>query len=220
MKKRYTLWVLIALMVCSCGTNRRDREESVNLYREAEVLLHREDATLTDCRQAQQLLERSLMLDDKNYDAYFGKMLNELVMWLPDSAYRTASTAIEKLGRDNADHVMGYFYIMKACLAYERGDMVDFPQQLTEALSLYDGYLNTDPTNMDYLLNKAVILSGLKGRDEADSFILGLPLSAADKELLQQSLSEFDFADYGKSWRTKYERLLEQSKRASRSMSE
>lgn len=55
-----------------------------------------------------------------------------------------------------------YFYTVKGFIAYDRGDEADAEKQLSEALSLYESYLTEDPANMDYLLNKSVLLSGLE----------------------------------------------------------
>lgn len=51
-----------------------------------------------------------------------------------------------------------YFYTVKGFIAYDRGDEADAEKQLSEALFLYESYLTEDPANMDYLLNKSVLL--------------------------------------------------------------
>ena len=76
-----------------------------------------------------------------------------------------------------------------------------------EALALYDEYLSESPTNMDYMLNKSVLLAGLRGEQQALEFIDGLPLKADDKAALVEYLSDFDFRKFGETWRAKHEAL-------------
>ena len=170
-------------------------------------MLGSESATLVDCLAAQELLEQALKADDENIDVYFGKVLNELNLWRPDSAYRTASQAIEKIGPEGKNRMKAYFYTVKGFIAYDRGDEADAEKQLNEALALYDEYLLESPTNMDYMLNKSVLLAGLKGEQQALAFIDGLPLKADDKEALIEYLSDFDFRKFGETWRAKHETL-------------
>lgn len=91
-----------------------------------------------------------------------------------------------------------YFYTVKGFIAYDRGDEADAEKQLSEALSLYESYLTEDPANMDYLLNKSVLLSGLEKQTALD-FIAKSPLKEADKQALIHSLSEFEFRQFGET---------------------
>ncbi len=199
--------LLMALSMMGCGTRKRDRAESVRLYQEAKVMLDNEDANLADCRRAQELLNRAVVLDNKNIEAYFGKMLNELNLWLPDSAYQTATEAIEQIGEEDVNHERGSFYLMRACVACARNDEVDFKAQLHEALAVYDDYLQDNPTDLNNLLYKAVILSGLEGEALAVDFIKSLPLREADKQELLSLLPGMSFEAFGDTWRVKHEAL-------------
>lgn len=134
--------------------------------------------------------------------------MNELNLWRPDSAYRTASAAIEKIGETGKNRMKAYFYTVKGFIAYDRGDEADAEKQLSEALFLYESYLTEDPANMDYLLNKSVLLSGLEGKQTALDFIAKSPLKEADKQALIHSLSEFEFRQFGETWRAKHDALV------------
>jgi len=101
-----------------------------------------------------------------------------------------------------------YFYTVKGFIAYDRGDEADAEKQLSEALSLYESYLTEDPANIDYLLNKSVLLSGLEGKQTALDFIAKSPLKEADKQALIHSLSEFEFRQFGETWRAKHDALV------------
>ena len=57
----------------------------MRLYKEAIVLLGSDSVTIDDCLAAQRLLEQALDTDSENIDVYFGKVLNELNLWRPDS---------------------------------------------------------------------------------------------------------------------------------------
>ncbi|HJG89430.1 hypothetical protein [Barnesiella viscericola] len=197
------LWGLVA-----CAPGKSDREESARLYAEAVSRLDGDGVTIADCLAAQELLEQAIEADDENIDVYFGKVLNELNLWRPDSAYQTATTAIEKIGPDGQNRLKAYFYTVKGFIAYDRGDEADARVQLSEALALYDSYLKEEPANMDYLLNKAVLLAGLEGKEAASSFIVGLPLNAADKQMLNESLAGFEAGQFGETWRAKHEALV------------
>ncbi len=208
--KKIFVYVVLALWLCGqsgCSSKKSDREESARLYEEAVSLLGDPSATLVDCLAAQEMLEQALKADDGNIDAYFGKVLNELNLWRPDSAYYTASQAIEKIGPDGKNRMKAYFYTVKGFIAYDRGDEDDAEKQLSEALALYDEYLSESPTNMDYMLNKSVLLAGLRGEQQALEFIDGLPLKADDKAALVEYLSDFDFRKFGETWRAKHEAL-------------
>ena len=208
--KKVVLWVLLPLVLwgaVACSPGRSDREESARLYEEAASLLSDPSATLVDCLAAQELLVQALKADDGNIDAYFGKVLNELNLWRPDSAYRTASQAIEQIGPEGKNRMKAYFYTVKGFIAYDRGDEADAWVQLSEALALYEKYLSEEPTNMDYMLNKSVLLAGLEGEPKALEYIEGLPLKADDKQLLSEHLSDFDFRKFGETWRAKHEAL-------------
>ena len=61
---------------------------------------------------------------------------------------------------------------------------------------------------MDYLLNKSVLLSGLEGKQTALDFIAKSPLKEADKQALIHSLSEFEFRQFGETWRAKHDALV------------
>ncbi len=206
----YMVCLLVASTVASCGTSKRDRAESARLYQEAKVLLDNEDANLADCQQAQQLLGRAVALDGTNIEAYFGKMLNELNLWLPDSAYQTAGEAIEQIGEEDVNRQRGSFFLMRACVAYERGDDADFKTQLREALAAYDDYLQDNPTDLNNLLYKAVILSGLEGELSAVNFIKGLPVREPDKREVLSLLPGMSFKSFGETWRAKHEALKEE----------
>ncbi len=207
MRILYIMCIGVALCLMGCGTSKRDKAESTRLYQEAKVLLEHEDANLTDCQTAQQMLNRAVALDKTNIEIYFGKMLNELNLWLPDSAYQTATMAIEAIGEEDVNRQRGTFYLMRACVAYERGDEVDFKKQLTEALHAYNDYLQDNPTDLNNLLYKSVILSGLEGEAAAVDFINGLPLRDADKQELQTLLPAMSFESFGETWRAKHEAL-------------
>lgn len=197
------LWGLVA-----CAPGKSDREESARLYEEAVSMLSGDGVSIADCRVAQGLLEQALEADDENIDAYFGKVLNELNLWLPDSAYRTATTAIEKIGPDGKNRLKAYFYTVKGFIAYDRGDEADARAQLSQALALYESYLQEEPANLDYLLNKAVLLSGLEGREKALEFIAGLPVKETDRQMLTESLAGFEFSQFGETWRAKHRTLV------------
>lgn len=208
--KKFFAYVVLAgwlLGAVGCTSGKSNREESARLYEEAVALLSSESATLVDCLAAQELLEQALKIDDGNIDIYFGKVLNELNLWRPDSAYRTASIAIEKIGPDGKNRIKAYFYTVKGFIAYDKGDEADARKQLSEALALYDSYLKEEPANVDYLLNKAVLLAGLEGRPAAEEYIERLPLKEEDKELLSSHLSDFEFSRFGETWRAKHEAL-------------
>lgn len=197
------LWGLVA-----CAPGKSDREESTRLYEEAVLMLSGDGVSIADCRAAQGLLEQALEADDGNIDVYFGKVLNELNLWLPDSAYRTATTAIEKIGPDGTNRLKAYFYTVKGFIAYDRGDEADTRAQLSQALALYESYLQEEPANLDYLLNKAVLLSGLEGREKALEFIAGLPVKEADRQMLTESLAGFELSQFGETWRAKHRALM------------
>ena len=163
----YGILSVVLFGLIGCAPGKSDKEESVRLYKEAIVLLGSDSVTIDDCLAAQRLLEQALDADSENIDVYFGKVLNELNLWRPDSAYRTASAAIEKIGETGKNRMKAYFYTVKGFIAYDRGDEADAEKQLSEALSLYESYLTEDPANMDYLLNKSVLLSGLEGKQTA-----------------------------------------------------
>ena len=77
-------------------------------------------------------------------------------------------------------------------------------KQLSEALFLYD-YL-TDQANMDYLLNKSSLISYPRlEKQTALDFIAKSPLKEADKQVLIHSLSEFEFRQFGETWRAKHD---------------
>ena len=193
----YGILSVVLFGLIGCAPGKSDKEESVRLYKEAIVLLGSDSVTIDDCLAAQRLLEQALDADSENIDVYFGKVLNELNLWRPDSAYRTASAAIEKIGETGKNRMKAYFYTVKGFIAYDRGDEADAEKQLSEALSLYESYLTEDPANMDYLLNKSVLLSGLEGKQTALDFIAKSPLKEADKQALIHSLSEFEFRQFG-----------------------
>ena len=94
----YGILSVVLFGLIGCAPGKSDKEESVRLYKEAIVLLGSDSVTIDDCLAAQRLLEQALDADSENIDVYFGKVLNELNLWRPDSAYRTASAAIEKIG--------------------------------------------------------------------------------------------------------------------------
>lgn len=94
----YGILSVVLFGLIGCAPGKSDKEESVRLYKEAIVLLGSDSVTVDDCLAAQRLLEQALDADSENIDVYFGKVLNELNLWRPDSAYRTASVAIEKIG--------------------------------------------------------------------------------------------------------------------------
>ncbi len=218
MKMKRIIWcgilplVLWGLVACSPG--KEAREESARLYAEAVSLLDGDSVSIADCLAAQELLEQAVEADDENIEAYFGKVLNELNLWCPDRAYHTASTAIEKIGSDGKNRMKAYFYTVKGFIAYDRGDEADARVQLSEALALYDSYLKEEPANMDYLLNKAVLLAGLEGKEAASSFIVGLPLKESDKQMLNESLAGFEVSQFGETWRAKHEALVAAGKPA------
>ena len=204
----YGILSVVLFGLIGCAPGKSDKEESVRLYKEAIVLLGSDSVTVDDCLAAQRLLEQALDADSENIDVYFGKVLNELNLWRPDSAYRTASVAIEKIGEAGKNRMKAYFYTVKGFIAYDRGDEADAEKQLSEALSLYESYLTEDPANMDYLLNKSVLLSGLEGKQTALDFIAKSPLKEADKQALIHSLSEFEFRQFGETWRAKHDALV------------
>lgn len=210
MKKivRYGILSVLVWGLVACAPGKNDREESERLYDEAVALLAGDGASIVDCLAAQGLLEQAIKADDENIDVYFGKVLNELNLWRPDSAYHTATLAIEKIGPHGKNHLKAYFYTVKGFIAYDRGDEADARVQLASALTLYEEYLKEDPTNLDYLLNKSVLLSGLEGREQALEFIESLPLKEDDKQLLAGSLANFDFKQFGITWRAKHEALV------------
>ena len=158
-------------------------------------MLGSDSVTIDDCLAAQRLLEQALDADSENIDVYFGKVLNELNLWRPDSAYRTASAAIEKIGETGKNRMKAYFYTVKGFIAYDRGDEADAEKQLSEALFLYESYLT-------------VLLSGLEGKQTALDFIAKSPLKEADKQALIHSLSEFEFRQFGETWRAKHDALV------------
>lgn len=199
----FVVWGLVA-----CASGKSDREESERLYDQAVALLAGDGASIVDCLAAQGLLEQAIEADDGNIDAYFGKVLNELNLWRPDSAYRTATAAIEKIGPNGRNRLKAYFYTVKGFIAYDQGDEADAREQLSQALALYEDYLKEDPTNMDYLLNKSVLLAGLEGVDKATAYVESLPLKEDDKQLLIGSLSDFDFGNFGDTWRAKHDALV------------
>ncbi len=198
---------LVLLCLIGCGASKRDRAESARLYQEAKMMLAGEKVTLADCRRAQELLNRAVVLDDKNIEAYFGKMLNELNLWLPDSAYQTATEAIAQIGEEDVNRERGSFYLMRACVACVRDDGADFKAQLHQALGVYDDYLRDNPTDLNYLLYKVVILSGLEGEPSAVDFIERLPLRESDKQELLSLLPGMSFQAFGDTWRAKHEAL-------------
>ena len=181
----YGILSVVLLGLIGCAPGKSDREESVRLYKEAIVLLGSDSVTIDDCLAAQRLLEQALDADSENIDVYFGKVLNELNLWRPDSAYRTASTAIEKIGETGKNRMKAYFYTVKGFIAYDRGDEADAEKQLSEAL-----------------------LSGLEGKQTALDFIAKSPLKEADKQALIHSLSEFEFRQFGETWRAKHDALV------------
>ena len=189
----YGILSVVLFGLIGCAPGKSDKEESVRLYKEAIVLLGSDSVTIDDCLAAQRLLEQALDADSENIDVYFGKVLNELNLWRPDSAYRTASAAIEKIGETGKNRMKAYFYTVKGFIAYDRGD---------------ESYLTEDPANMDYLLNKSVLLSGLEGKQTALDFIAKSPLKEADKQALIHSLSEFEFRQFGETWRAKHDALV------------
>ena len=186
----YGILSVVLFGLIGCAPGKSDKEESVRLYKEAIVLLGSDSVTIDDCLAAQRLLEQALDADSENIDVYFGKVLNELNLWRPDSAYRTASAAIEKIGETGKNRMKAYFYTVKGFIA------------------LYESYLTEDPANMDYLLNKSVLLSGLEGKQTALDFIAKSPLKEADKQALIHSLSEFEFRQFGETWRAKHDALV------------
>ena len=193
----YGILSVVLFGLIGCAPGKSDKEESVRLYKEAIVLLGSDSVTIDDCLAAQRLLEQALDADSENIDVYFGKVLN-----------RTASAAIEKIGETGKNRMKAYFYTVKGFIAYDRGDEADAEKQLSEALSLYESYLTEDPANMDYLLNKSVLLSGLEGKQTALDFIAKSPLKEADKQALIHSLSEFEFRQFGETWRAKHDALV------------
>ena len=204
----YGILSVVLFGLIGCAPGKSDKEESVRLYKKAIVLLGSDSVTIDDCLAAQRLLEQALDADSENIDVYFGKVLNELNLWRPDSAYRTASAAIEKIGETGKNRMKAYFYTVKGFIAYDRGDEADAEKQLSEALSLYESYLTEDPANIDYLLNKSVLLSGLEGKQTALDFMAKSPLKEADKQALILSLSEFEFRQFGETWRAKHDALV------------
>lgn len=86
----YGILSVVLLGLIGCAPGKSDKEESVRLYKEAIVLLGSDSVTIDDCLVAQRLLEQALDADSENIDVYFGKVLNELNLWLtgqclPDS---------------------------------------------------------------------------------------------------------------------------------------
>lgn len=205
---RYGLLPLLVWGLVACTPGKSDREESERLYDEAVALLAGDGASIVDCLAAQGLLEQALEADDENIDAYFGKVLNELNLWRPDSAYHTATVAIEKIGPNGKNRLKAYFYTVKGFIAYDQGDEADAREQLSQALALYEEYLKEDPANMDYLLDKSVLLAGLEGEAKATAYVESLPLKEDDKQLLIGSLSDFDFGNFGDTWRAKHDALV------------
>lgn len=96
----YGILSVVLFGLIGCAPGKSDKEESVRLYKEAIVLLGSDSVTIDDCLAAQRLLEQALDADSENIDVYFGKVLNELNLWRPDSAYRTASAANRKNRRN------------------------------------------------------------------------------------------------------------------------
>ena len=168
----YGVLSVVLLGLIGCAPGKSDKEESVRLYKEAIVLLGSDSVTIDDCLVAQRLLEQALDADSENIDVYFGKVLNELNLWRPDSAYRTASAAIEKIGETGKNRMKAYFYTVKGFIAYDRGDEADAEKQ----------------TALD--------------------FIAKSPLKEADKQALIHSLSEFEFRQFGETWRAKHDALV------------
>ena len=74
--------------------------------------------------------------------------------------------------------------------------------------ALDDSDLQEEPANLDYLLNKAVLLSGLEGREKALEFIAGLPVKEADRQMLTESLAGFELSQFGETWRAKHRALV------------
>ena len=81
----YGILSVVLFGLIGCAPGKSDKEESVRLYKEAIVLLGSDSVTIDDCLAAQRLLEQALDADSENIDVYFGKVLNELNLCLPDS---------------------------------------------------------------------------------------------------------------------------------------
>ncbi|OUN69748.1 hypothetical protein [Barnesiella sp. An55] len=209
--KKIVMCGVLSVVLCglvACAPGKSDREESNRLYNEAVSLLAGDDVSIADCMAAQGLLEQAIEADDENIDVYFGKVLNELNLWRPDSAYHTASVAIEKIGPEGKNRLKAYFYTVKGFIAYDRGDEAETREQLSQALALYESYLQEEPANLDYLLNKTVLVAGLEGKEKALEFIAGLPVKETDRQMLTESLASFELSQFGETWRAKHEALV------------
>lgn len=201
--RRIRLYICVLAFVgilSACDNSKRDSEQWL---REGLALVNKGDSiTRDECVEAQSLFARAIEHDAGNMDVYFHKTLCDLLLWEPESAYRTAGEALKQIG--NGDHYLKpYFLTVRGMIDYDRKEMNLSRKSLEEALKIYEQRISRNPVNLDNILNKSILLISLGRKEDAEDFINNLPQKQEEKDMLSRMAREYDPDDFGISWREK-----------------